>query len=143
MQQRYRYEIIGLNARMTDVAASVGRVQLRSLHRWVAVRRANAAYLDTRLRHVLTPHAAPGVEHSYHQYTVRVSDNRDTLIRRLAHAGVGTAVLYPIPIHRTAAYRQSVNLPHTEHATTQVLSLPVHPALTPTDLDRIVVAVNS
>jgi len=142
MQQRYRYEIVGLNARMTDVAAAVGRVQLPCVLQWVAARVANAAYLDAHLRGVQIPAVAVGAEHAYHQYTVRVIGDRDALTRRAARHGVTTAVFYPTPVHRTPAYQQALDLPHTELATTQVLSLPVHPALTPADLARIVAAVN-
>jgi hypothetical protein len=142
MKQRYQYELIGLNARMTDVAAAVGRVQLRAVWQWVAARRANAAHLDAHLRGVQIPTVAIGAEHAYHQYTVRVSGDRNLLIRRAARHGVTTAVYYPNPVHRTPAYQQSLDLPHTEQATRQVLSLPVHPALTPDDLTRIITAVN-
>jgi dTDP-4-amino-4,6-dideoxygalactose transaminase len=142
MRQRYRYEVVGLNARMTDVAAAVGRVQLRAVSQWVAARRANAAHLDAHLHGVRIPTVAFGAEHAYHQYTVRVTGDRDTLARRAARHGITTAVYYPNPVHRTPAYQQTLDLPHTERATKQVLSLPVHPGLTPGELTRIIAAVN-
>src|SRR3954469_18722435 len=73
MEQRYANEIVGANMRMTDVAAAIGRVQLGKLDGWTEQRRANAAYLDERLRGVVVPPVAEGARHVYHQYTVRVS----------------------------------------------------------------------
>lgn len=143
MEHRYRYEVVGINGRMNDVAAAVGRVQLRSLPNATAARRANAAYLDHRLRMVVTPTCTPSVQHAYHQYTVRVSGNRAELRRRLAEAGIGTAIFYPEPVHRTPAHRQPADLSHTDRAAGDVLSLPVHPALTNGDLARIVSAANA
>lgn len=142
MNERYQYEIVGLNARMTDVAAALGRVQLRSLPGWLSARRANAAYLVAHLHEVHTPTVAAGVEHAYHQYTVRVRGDRDALARQAARYGVTTAVYYPTPMHRTPPYQRDTHLPHTERAAAEVLSLPVHPALTPADLTLIVEAIN-
>ncbi|HEY6737758.1 MAG TPA: DegT/DnrJ/EryC1/StrS family aminotransferase, partial [Actinopolymorphaceae bacterium] len=79
----------------------------------------------------------------YHQYTVRVRGgvDRDTLRSRLTAAGVGSGVYYPIPNHRLPSYAVDVELPETTRAAREVLSLPVHPALTDDDLARIVEAV--
>ena len=49
---------------------------------------------------------------------------------------------YPIPTHRLPSFDLDVDLPHTEEAAREVLSLPVHPALTEEDLSRVVEAVN-
>jgi perosamine synthetase len=64
---------------------------------------------------------------------------------RLRELGIGTAVHYPIPVHQQPLYQKlglgDVSLPNAELASKQVLSLPVHPALTGADLERIVEAV--
>lgn len=144
MSDRYLYEVVGLNARMTDVAAAVGRVQLRSLPLWLAARRSNAAQLDAGLRGVSIPTVAAGAEHAYHQYTIRVPGNRDTIAQRATRHGVTTAVYYPTPVHQTPAYhRHQLSLPQTERAAAEVLSLPVHPALTAHDLTRIIEVINT
>lgn len=143
MSERYQYEAVGLNARMTDVSAAIGRVQLRSLPQWLAARRHNAAQLDAGLRNVGTPTVAHGAEHAYHQYTIRVPGNRTTLTRRAARHSVTTAVYYPIPVHRTPAhYRPDLTLPHTHRAAAEVLSLPIHPGLTNDDLAKIIEVIN-
>ncbi|AXG77828.1 DegT/DnrJ/EryC1/StrS family aminotransferase [Streptomyces paludis] len=151
MEQRYANEIVGANMRMTDVSAAVGRVQLAKLGGWTERRRANAAYLDTHITapNVVTPPVAEGVRHVYHQYTVRIRGDRDAAMARLSEAGIGNAVYYPTPIHRLKPYWEPDqkagrvwDLPETERAAAEVVSLPVHPALTAEDLERVVTAVN-
>jgi dTDP-4-amino-4,6-dideoxygalactose transaminase len=92
---------------------------------------------------VVTPPVAPGAVHVYHQYTIRVGSERDAFVRELGERGIGTGVYYPIPTHRLPSFGLALELPETERAATEVISLPVHPQLTPDDLDRIVEAVNA
>jgi perosamine synthetase len=144
MEQRYRNEIVGFNARMTDIAAAIGRVQLRSLPMWTARRRANAAVLDEGLDSVVgvkTPRTAADVEHVYHQYTIRVPEDRDAFVERLRGAGVGAAVYYPTPIHALPSFGLDLDLPETTRAAREVLSLPVHPQLDQDALQTVVEAV--
>jgi len=140
MRARYQYEGYGLNLRMTDIEAAIGRVQLRRLDGWNARRRANAAWLDANLRGVVVPAVRDGVEHVYHQYTV-MSDDRDSLVARLEEAGVGHGVYYPTPVHRTPQYAVEADLPVTDAVTGRVLSLPVRPDLSAEDLTAIAAAV--
>lgn len=151
MEQRYANEIVGANMRMTDVAAAVGRVQLSKLGGWTEQRIANAAYLTEHITapNVQTPTVAEGARHIYHQYTVRISGDRDAAMAKLTEAGVGNAVYYPTPIHRLKPYWEpdqkagrNWDLPETERAAAEVFSLPVHPSLSAEDLERIVTAVN-
>ena len=154
MERQYANEVVGLNNRMTDVAAAVGRVQLTRLAGWTAARRANAAALDAGLADapgVVTPHVPPGYTHVYHQYTIRLEGasaaERDEVARALREQWqVGTGVYYPIPNHRLpslAPYAPGVDLPGTERAARECLSLPVHPSLSEADLERIVRAVGA
>jgi perosamine synthetase len=142
MERRYANEVVGFNARMTDVHAAIGRVQLAKLAGWTEQRRRNAAYLDGHLESVTVPPVADEAEPVYHQYTVRCAE-RDAMQAKLASRGVGTAVYYPVPIHRLPAYGLAMELPQTDRAAREVLSLPVHPALSQQDLERIVDAVNA
>ena len=154
MERQYANEVVGLNNRMTDVAAAVGRVQLTRLAGWTAARRANAAALDAGLADapgVVTPHVPPGYTHVYHQYTIRLEGasaaERDEVARVLREQWrVGTGVYYPIPNHRLpslAPYAPGLDLPGTEKAARECLSLPVHPSLSEADLERIVRAVGA
>jgi dTDP-4-amino-4,6-dideoxygalactose transaminase len=144
---RYYHEMVGYNYRMTDMQAAIGNVQLGKLASFTQARQANAAYLSHAIENeaVITPGASSHVEHVYHQYTLRVRGDRDAAVQQLTAAGVGTAVFYPLPLHQQQAVQElcpPVSLPVSELVSRQVLSLPVHPALTQNDLEQIAAAVN-
>jgi dTDP-4-amino-4,6-dideoxygalactose transaminase len=147
MERQYENEIIGFNARMTDIHAAIGRVQLTKVDAWTKTRQANAAFLDANLRGVVVPPVAAGAVHVYHQYTVRVPVDRDGFVKALKEEyQVGAGVYYPIPNHRLpslAPYAPGLDLPETERAAREVVSLPVHPSLSQGDLERIVAAANA
>ncbi len=144
MERRYDNEVVGFNCRMTDIHAAIGRVQLGKLPAWTKQRQENAAFLDANLAGVVVPPVAAGAVHVYHQYTIRVPQDRDGFAKALADEhGIGTGVYYPIPNHRLPSFRLTLDLPETERAAQQVLSLPVHPSLSPDDLERIAQAVNT
>lgn len=140
MEQRYHNEIVGFNARLTEMGAAIGRVQLTKLSGWTERRQANAARYDAELKGVEVPRVSPGAVHVYHQYTVRATD-REALRTRLAAAGVEANVYYPIPVHRLPSFKDPAQLPVTERACAEVLSLPIGPHLTGEDLDAVVRAV--
>ncbi len=146
-RQQYLYEAEGYNYRMTEMAAALGIGQLSRLDGWNERRRRNAAALSAGLADLdwLTPPVEPdGCTHVYHQYTVRVAHGREHLRRHLEAEGIGTRVYYPAPIHATPFYRARYGesrCPEAVRAADQVLSLPVHPALTDADLGRIIDAV--
>jgi perosamine synthetase len=153
MRARYQYELAGHNYRMTDLQAAVGIPQMERLDEITEARRANAAALDDGLRGLtglVTPAEVTGRRHVYHQYTVRVTDEapltRDDLGERLAEAGVGSGIYYPRLVHDYACYQGHPGVvvgetPNAALAAAQVLSLPVHPHLTPGELDQVVTAV--
>jgi dTDP-4-amino-4,6-dideoxygalactose transaminase len=144
MQRRYENEVVGFNARMTDVHAAIGRAQLAKLPGWTQQRQQNAKFLDANLCGVVIPQVADDAVHVYHQYTIRIPDDRDGFARALANEyGVDTGVYYPIPSHRLPSFKRTLDLPETERAAREVLSLPVHPALSSDDLAAIVTAVNT
>ena len=148
MERQYANEVVGLNVRMTDIHAAIGRVQLGKLPAWTAQRQANAAFFDANLSGVVTPPVADGAVHVYHQYTIRVeASERDRMVTALREEhGVGTGVYYPIPNHRLSSlekYAPAHELPQTEKAAAEVISLPVHPSLSQDDLERVVAGVNA
>jgi dTDP-4-amino-4,6-dideoxygalactose transaminase len=149
MEERYANEVVGTNTRMTDVAAAVGRNQLRKLGGWTEQRRANADTLTAGITTATTPYVPECYRHVYHQYTVR-SSRRDALAARLTERGIGSATFYPRPVHRLRPFLTEHgvpdlrwDLPETEKAAADALSLPVFPTLTAQELDRIVEAVNA
>jgi dTDP-4-amino-4,6-dideoxygalactose transaminase len=147
MRRRYYHDELGFNFRMTDVHAAIGLAQLGKLEQFNAARIANAAYLTEHLEGVVTPSVPEGTRHVFHQYTIRVPDGqRDDLAAQLKENGVGWGIYYPVPIHQQTFYVNELgyddDLPEAERAAEEVLSLPVHPALTQEDLEKIVHTVN-
>ena len=144
MLQQYHNEVVGLNNRMTDIHAAIGRVQLTKVDAWTKTRQENAAFLSANLEGVTPPPVADGAVHVYHQYTIRVPEDRDGLAKALKEEyQVGSGMFYPVPNHRLKPFQSPVELPETERAAKECLSLPVHPSLTQEDLERIVNAVNT
>ena len=144
MLQQYHNEVVGLNNRMTDIHAAIGRVQLTKVDAWTKTRQENAAFLSANLEGVTPPPVADGAVHVYHQYTIRVPEDRDGLAKALKEEyQVGSGMFYPVPNHRLKPFQVPVELPETERAAKECLSLPVHPSLTQEDLERIVNAVNT
>ena len=144
MEKRYENEVVGFNSRMTDVHAAIGRVQLGKLPAWTQQRQENAAFLSANLQGVGVPHVAEGATHVWHQYTIRVPQDRDGFAKALLDEhGVGSGVYYPIPNHQLPSFALDFDLPVTREACEQVLSLPVHPSLSQGDLERIVAGVNA
>lgn len=142
--RRYENEVVGLNNRMTDVHAAIGRAQLAALGERTQKRRDNADFFDAHLEGVIVPPVDPRATHVYHQYTIRVpGHDRDRFVTELAARGVGAGVYYPTPVHLLPAYGLSVDLPETERAATEVLSLPVYPSLTHSERELIIEAVNA
>ena len=144
MLQQYHNEVVGLNNRMTDIHAAIGRVQLTKVDGWTKTRQENAAFLSANLEGVTPPPILDGAVHVFHQYTVRVPEDRDGLAKALKEEyQVGSGMFYPVPNHRLKPFQSPVELPETERAARECLSLPVHPSLTQEDLERIVAAVNA
>src|SRR4029453_10114731 len=98
MERQYENELVGFNARMTNIHAAIGRVQLTKVEGWTKTRQENAAFFDAKIEGVITPKVAKGYEHVYHQYTIRITDDRDGFAKALREEyNVGCGVYYPIP----------------------------------------------
>ena len=144
MLQQYHNEVVGLNNRMTDIHAAIGRVQLTKVDAWTKTRQENAAFMSAHLEGVTPPPVAEGAVHVYHQYTIRIAEDRDGFATALREEyNIGSGMFYPVPNHRLKPFQVDVDLPNTEQAARECLSLPVHPSVTQDDLDRIVTAVNA
>ena len=144
MEKQYHNEVVGFNTRMTDIHAAIGREQLKKVDGWTARRQANAAFLSANLQGVVTPPVADGAVHVYHQYTVRVPEDRDGFAAALREEyNIGSGMFYPVPNHLLKPFQHDLDLPSTAKAAAECLSLPVHPSLTQDDLARIVTAVNA
>ena len=149
---RYVTDELGYNYRLTEIAAALGHAQLPKLDARNDVRRANAAHLNDLLtgnEKIVIPRELPGRRHVWHQYTVRVTagrEARDLLQASLRERGIESATFYPTPIHKQPLYQRlgygDAEMPVAERLAGEVLSLPVHPALSASDVEAIAAAVN-
>jgi len=145
--KQYHHEEVGTNSRLDTVQAAVLLVKLRHLDAWNVGRRARALRYDAAFAThpaICPPRVAPGNEHIYHQYTIRV-DDRDGLKAHLTAKGIGCAVYYPTALHQQPCFEdlgyKLGDLPATEAASRQVISLPIYPELTDAQQDEVVAAV--
>jgi len=149
--EKYLHTRLGYNYRMTDIAAAIGLVQLKKLEKFNTRRRKNAEYYDTHIsvKGLVTPVVAPGMHHVYHQYVIRLTDEftmkRADFLEYLKAKGIGTAIHYPIPIHRQPLYANALEpdaCPVSTSLASSVLSIPVHPLLDQKELTYISDAIN-
>lgn len=151
---RYHHHLVGLNSRLDALQAAVLNVKLKSLDGYAADRQehaeiynhkfADAAFDET----IVAPVEAADCRSVWNQYTVRVTGGRrDALQKYLAEQNIGSAIYYPIPLHLQACfaslgYKQG-DLPHTERAAEEVLSLPVFPELRAEEQETVIDAIES
>ncbi|MFQ5920504.1 MAG: DegT/DnrJ/EryC1/StrS family aminotransferase, partial [Nitrososphaerales archaeon] len=142
---RGRRRISGLNTRMTEISAAIAKIQMRKLGRMLRIRRRNSKTL-TRLLHdletgsgLVLPAEPAGSRFNWYLYTVAFKDGRqrDRLLKKLNSSGIGAAVYYGTPVHRTPFYASNLSLPNTEWAAAHLLSLPVHPLLSTRDMEHV------
>ncbi|AHF81258.1 DegT/DnrJ/EryC1/StrS family aminotransferase [Thermococcus paralvinellae] len=147
--KKYLHEELGYNLRMTNIAAAIGRIQLKKLDEWNAKRIENAKLLTEgigKIKGLTPPYVDPRVKHVFHQYVIRVEDgfplNRDELAQKLRGRGIGTGIHYPMPVHWQPLYQKlgysKECCPNAVEASKKVLSLPVHPAVSKEDIAYII-----
>lgn len=148
----YFYKEIGYCSRLDELQAALLRVKIKHIHDWNDKRRANAARYEALLGSlcgkIYLPAIDTGNHHVFHQYTMRVpGGRRDDLQKHLAAQGVQSAIYYPLSLHVQEAYAflgcKAGDLPESERATAEVLSLPIHPDLTAEQVDYAAEAVAS
>jgi dTDP-4-amino-4,6-dideoxygalactose transaminase len=146
---KYYHHIVGTNSRLDALQAAILRVKLTHLDEWTSARQKLAARYDQALSQIeglAVPYKAPDRTHIYHQYTIRVlGGRRDALQKHLKEHGIGTEIYYPLPLHlqpcfQHLGYREG-QLPESERASREVLSLPMFPELTEKEQGYIIAAV--
>ncbi len=138
-RERYVHTEIGYNARLDEIQAALLRVKLPHVAKWNVERRRVAAAYDASLsgvEGVTVPRVAPGCTHVFHQYTLRVPPaKRAALQKALEAAGIASQIYYPIPNHALPMYAKTApQLPETDAAAREVLSLPIYPELSDADV---------
>ena len=141
--KQYYHDEVGYNSRLDALQAAVLAAKLPHLSHWSAGRRANAAYYDSAFADVpeiTTPFVDPANESIFNQYTIRV-EKRDALQAFLKEKGVGSSIYYPLPLHLQPCFAYlgytAGQFPESERAAREVLSLPVFPELTSSQLDEV------
>src|SRR5690348_15384942 len=145
--KQYFHDEVGFNSRLDSLQAAILSAKLPHLAGWSAKRRENAAYYNAafaELHDVVTPYVEPANESIFNQYTIRV-ERRDELQAFLKERGIGSAIYYPLPLHLQPCFAylgyKEGQCPESERAATEVLSLPIFPELTESQLDEVVAGV--
>jgi dTDP-4-amino-4,6-dideoxygalactose transaminase len=143
---KYEHDEIGFGERLDGLQAAILSVKLARLEAWNDARRRVARAYDELLADapVVLPQRQPWATHAYHLYVIR-APRRDDLLAALDRAGIKAGVHYPIPLHRQPAYRhlEAGPFPETERAAAEVLSLPMHPHLSTTEIERVAETVKA
>lgn len=144
--RKYYHHIEGYNGRLDAIQAGILSVKLKSLPDWNKARREFAEHYGEKLANIqgiLPPFEDRSVKSVYHLYVIRTERpaQRDSLRTRLAESGVETGLHYPIPLHLQESYR-SMNLgpgsfPVSESVAGRLLSLPMGPTLTQSQIERV------
>lgn len=149
MSGPYQYEHLGYNYRLTDLQAAIAIEQLKKADGFNTNRNKNAAYLNKTLKDIqgiALPSVQSGRTHAFHQYTIRITSefpqSRDEFVESMRNKEVGVGVYYPLPLHlvehiATSGGYRAGDFPHAERAAQEVVSLPVHPALSENELTLI------
>jgi dTDP-4-amino-4,6-dideoxygalactose transaminase len=141
---RYRHDVMGVNSRLDAIQAAILQVKLRYLEQWNQQRQEVANRYQELLSPLPTlklPQALYGSQHVWNQYTIMIP-SRDEVRERLQQMGVISMVYYPIPLHLQPVYQelgyQIGQLPNSEQASDEVLSLPMFPGLTIEEQQQVV-----
>jgi dTDP-4-amino-4,6-dideoxygalactose transaminase len=145
---QYEYRGFGHNFRMTSLCAAIGIEQLKKVDDFNSARRKNAAQYNELLKPVADkgkidlPAEDARCFHVYHQYTIRVPHKkRDALRDFLKQKQIGSGVYYPAPLHSLPTFGLRAKTPVTKQLCSEVLSLPIHPALSEGDVQTVAAAV--
>lgn len=144
---KYEHQLVGFGARLDALQAAILRSKLKHLAEWNEARRRRATYYHQRLQghsHIIAPFLTTSAEHVYHLFVIRVPD-RDRVLAGLKAREIGAGVHYPIPLHMQPAYASLGyhlgDLPVSEQASREVLSLPLYPEMTDDQADRVLAAL--
>ena len=129
---------LGLNLRLSELSASIAKIQMKKLPRLLSQRKKNAEILTDLLKNedVILPEQRKNEIVNWYLYTIAIK-NRDGALKNLNTSRIGAMIYYSTPIHKTPYYKTKLRLPNTEWASSHVLSLPIHPKVRKQDLVRM------
>jgi dTDP-4-amino-4,6-dideoxygalactose transaminase len=150
---KYLHTEVGTNSRLDNLQAAVLNIKLPHLEKWNRDRNLVAQHYSNLLeplkhKGIVPIHNQSGSGHIYHLYVLRITEespiNRNTLQEKLATDGIQTGIHYPVPCHLQPAYQNLGNpgdFPNTETLCQQILSLPMYPGLSNTQIEQVVKAI--
>ncbi|MFH0973998.1 MAG: DegT/DnrJ/EryC1/StrS family aminotransferase [Candidatus Micrarchaeota archaeon] len=147
---QYEYRGFGHNFRMTSLCAAIGLEQLKRVDGFNDARRRNAKQYNDLMASVVAknkielPSEDERCYHVYHQYTIKCKRgvrDRDALREFLKQKQIGSGIYYPAPLHSLPTFAARAKTPVTKELCKQVLSLPIHPALTEQDVQTVAAAI--
>lgn len=167
--KKYHHILLGFNSRMTEIAATIGLNQLKTIDEVNSKRRSNAHFLDgvlTEINGISSPYVPDDLEHVYHLYAAKIDVatlgcDRERALHTLNWEGIQAQPVYPLPVYKQPLYRNlreadrnplgtiigfpsyaDLRCPVTEELVKTLLLLPVHPGLSDDDLDAIRIALS-
>jgi len=141
-EKRYHHVRVGVNSRLDTLQAAILLPKLAILDDEIAIRQRVAEAYGVALAPLgySTPTIAEDRTSAWAQYTIRIQD-RDAVQSMLKAAGIPTAVHYPLPLNRQPAVStETAHVPVGDIASAEVMSLPMHPYLGESEIDRVVSA---
>ncbi|MFX1298341.1 MAG: DegT/DnrJ/EryC1/StrS family aminotransferase, partial [Promethearchaeota archaeon] len=154
-KEAYQTVRLGHNFRMPELAAAIGTIQIDKLPRFLEKRRNNALKLTNLIKdnpNIQLPTVKNWATHSWYLFTIRILQNttsikRDSFVKQTHRAGIGTSVYYQTPLHLIPYFKELFNfqggeLPKTEKAIEEVVSIPIHPAVTNKQINFIGKEIN-
>lgn len=151
-QRRYYHDVVGCNSRLDSIQAAILNIKLARLDAYAQRRNQAAAYYDEALAGIAglqTPRRQENSTHVFHQYTLRISDDRrDALQTYLQEKGIPSMIYYPVPLYDQGAFQgKAANqvdfLPVTDQLCKEVISLPMHSEMEEATLAYICEGVRS
>ncbi len=138
MIKGYDTKIFGLNLRMPEINASIAKIQIKRLPKFLEKRRKNAILLSELLSDlkIITPSERIDEKVNWYLFTIIVK-RRNEILKKLNAKGIGAAAYYALPVHKTPLYNKQIKLPNTDWASKHVLSIPVHPNVSENNIHYI------
>lgn len=143
MLHGYDTQVFGLNLRLPELSAAIAKIQIKKLPNFLIKRRKNAKILSELISDldIKIPIERKNEKVNWYLYTV-ATKHRDKILKKLNSNGIGATAYYPTPVHKTPFYNKKINLPVTDWAASQVLSLPIHPLVSTKNIEFIAKTVH-
>lgn len=143
--RKYHHIYKGVNSRLDEIQAAVLDVKLKHLDSDNNKRREISKYYRENIKNskIILPETYDEKSHVWHIFAVRTK-NRDEFQKYLTERGIQTIIHYPTPPHKQGAYKEWNNLsfPITEEIHNTILSLPISPVMTDSEIEKVVEVVN-